>query len=539
MEEQSANSSSNRGFLILSIAGLLTKVISVFYIPLLQRIIGLDGYGIYQNCYEVFLFVYAVTNLGTQPAIAKVVAELTAIGKSNDAVRTLKIARTLLALVGAILTIFLMLFAFPIGRAIGNPAASYGILMLAPSIFVTSILSSYRGYFQGKNSMTAIAISQVLEQVINIIISLTCAFFLVKISIEYGSAGGTVGTSIGAFVACLYMVYIYGKKRFEEDSIEAQGTNKRIRTKHIIKKLIKYGLPITLCSGLQNFGSLVDMVNVNSRLAVAGFNLQESQVLYGVLGRYKTLLSVPLIIVTALGTTVLPAIVTAMALKDKKEIRRKTTFAFRMIFIITIPAAIGLSSLGREVFELLYGTDQGFELMVMGSVVLILMAVVQIQTVILQSMNKLYFVLGTFSIGIVAKIIANYILVGMPSINILGVVAGNFLWFAIPMFLNQRALKKVLRVKIHMFRNIIKPLTASIVMAGVIFTIKSPALMLITITKAGIMLKGITTLLIIAIGGFVYLYIMLLLGGIKKSDIDSISPRIFNLLPRFIRVKLK
>jgi len=538
MEEQSANS-SNRGFLILSIAGLLTKVISVFYIPLLQRIIGLDGYGIYQNCYEVFLFVYAVTNLGTQPAIAKVVAELTALGKPNDAVRVLKISRTLLALVGAILTIFLMLFAFPIGNMIGNPAASYGILMLAPSIFVTSLLSSYRGYFQGISSMTAIAISQVLEQVINIIISLACAFFLVKISVAYGSAGGTIGTSIGAFVACLYMVYIYGKKNFEEDSIEAQGDNKRVRTRHIIKKLIKYGLPITLSAGLQNFGSLVDMVNVNARLAFAGFSLQESQVLYGVLGRYKTLLSVPLIIVTALGTTVLPTVAAAMALKDKKEIRRKTTFAFRITFIITIPAAIGLSALGREVFELLYGTDQGFELMVMGSVVLILMAVVQIQTVILQSMNKLYFVLGTFSIGIVAKIIANYILVGMPSINILGVVAGNFLWFAIPMFLNQRKLKKALRVKIPLFRNIIKPLIASTIMVGIIFILKEPVARLITLTHGGIMLKGITTLLIIVIAGFVYLYLMMVLGGIKKSDMDSISPRIFTLLPRFLRVKLK
>jgi len=538
MEEKSAHS-SNRGFLILSIAGLLTKVISVFYIPLLQRIIGLDGYGIYQNCYEVFLFVYAVTNLGTQPAIAKVVAELIAVGKPNDAVRALKISRTMLALVGATLTIFLMLFAFPIGRAIGNPEASYGILMLAPSIFVTSILSSYRGYFQGRNSMSAIAISQVLEQVINILISLTCAFFLIKISVAYGSAGGTIGTSIGAFVACLYMIYIYGKKNFEEDSVEAQGNNKRVRTKHIIKKLIKYGLPITLCSGLQNFGSLVDMVNVNARLAFAGFTMQESQILYGVLGRYKTLLSVPLIIVTALGTTVLPAVAAAMALKDKKEIRRKTTFAFRMTFIITIPAAIGFSALGREVFELLYGTDQGFELMVIGSVVLILMAAVQIQTVILQSMNKLYFVLGTFSIGIIAKIIANYILVGMPSINILGVVAGNFLWFAIPMFLNQRALKKALRVKIHLFRNIIKPLIASVIMAGVIFIIKSPVSSLIMITKGGTMLRGITTLLIIAIAGFVYLYLMILLGGIRKSDIDSISPKIFNVLPRFLRMKLK
>lgn len=538
MEEQSAQS-SNRGFLILSIAGLLTKVISVFYIPLLQRIIGLDGYGIYQNCYEVFLFVYAVTNLGTQPAIAKVVAELTAVGKPNDAVRVLKISRTLLAMVGAILTIFLMLFAFPIGEAIGNPAASYGILMLAPSIFVTSILSSYRGYFQGRNSMTAIAISQVLEQVINIIISLTCAFFLIKISVAYGSAGGTIGTSIGAFVACLYMVYIYGKKNFEEESIEAQGDNKRVRTKHIIKKLIKYGLPITLCAGLQNFGSLVDMVNVNARLAFAGFSMQESQILYGVLGRYKTLLSVPLITVTALGTTVLPAVAAAMALKDKKEIRRKTTFAFRITLIITIPAAIGLSALGSEVFELLYGTDQGFELMVMGSVVLILMAVVQIQTVILQSMNKLYFVLGTFSIGIVFKIIANYILVGIPSINILGVVAGNFLWFLIPMFLNQRALQKVLRVKIPMFRNVIKPLSASVIMAGVIFLLKTPASFLIMITSGGITLKAITTLVIIVIGAFVYLYLMMVLGGIKKSDMDSISPKIFKLLPRFVRMKLK
>ena len=75
MEEKS----SNRGFLILSVAGILTKIISVFYIPMLQRIIGLSGYGIYQNCYEVFLFAYAVTNLGTQPAIAKVVAELSAV----------------------------------------------------------------------------------------------------------------------------------------------------------------------------------------------------------------------------------------------------------------------------------------------------------------------------------------------------------------------------------------------------------------------------------------------------------------------------
>lgn len=535
MEERSAS----KGFLILSIAGLLTKVISVFYIPFLQRIIGLDGYGIYQNCYEVFLFVYAVTNLGTQPAIAKVVAELTALEKPDDAVRALKISRTLLALVGGILSIFLMIFAFHIGNAIGNPDASYGILMLAPSIFVTSILSAYRGYFQGRNSMTAIAISQVVEQIINISISLGAAYILVKVSVEYGSAGGTIGTSVGAVIACLYMVYIYDKKNYEENAIEQQGDGKRVSTRKIIRKLIKYGLPITLSTGLQNFGSLVDMVNVNSRLAFAGFSMQESQILYGVLGRYKTLLSVPLIIVTALGTTVLPAVAASMVLKDKKEVRKKTNFAFRITFAVTIPAAVGLATLSKEVFTLLYGTEQGFELMAIGSIVLIFMAVVQIQNVILQSMNKLYFVIKTCTIGIIAKIIANYVLVGMPNINILGVVAGNFLWFAIPAVLNQRELNKVLRVRVHMGRNIIKPLISSVAMAIVIFILKEPVGIFIKILDEPALLGGITTLIIISIAGFVYLYLMILLGGITKKDIQGVSPRVFDILPRFLRKRMK
>lgn len=536
MEEER---SANRGFLILSIAGILTKVLSVFYIPFLQRIIGLDGYGIYQNCYEVFLFVYAITNLGTQPAIAKVVAELTALGKKEDAIRTLKISRTVLALFGGILSIILMLFAFPIGNAIGNPSASYGILILAPSIFVTSILSSYRGYFQGRNSMSAIAVSQVIEQIINIVVSLGCAYFLVKISVEYGSAGGTVGTSIGAFIACLYMVYIYDKKSYEEEAKENHGEVRRVSTRSIIRKLVKYGLPITLSAGLQNFGSLVDMVNVNGRLAVAGFTMEQSHVLYGVLGRYKTLLSVPLIIVTALGTTVLPAIAGAVALKEKKKIRAKTSFAFRLTFIITIPAAVGLAILSKEVFELLYGTEQGYDLMMYGSVVLVLMAIVQIETVILQSMNKLYYVLGTFLIGIIAKIVANYILVAIPSINILGVVVGNFLWFMIPAILNHRALNKSLKVRIPIISNTIKPLLSSMVMALVIYLLKQPISVLMVIVEGGKLIRGITTLIVIGIGGFVYLYLMILLGGIRKKDIESISTKLYELLPRFLRMKIK
>ena len=46
-------------------------------------------------------------------------------------------------------------------------------------------------------------------------------------------------------------------------------------------------------------------------------------------------------------------------------------------------------------------------------------------------------------------------------------------------------------------------------------------------------------MLMILVGGFVYLYSIILFKGIRKKDIDSISPRIFSMLPRFLRVKIK
>lgn len=535
MEEKSA---AGKGFLLLSIAGILSKILSVFYIPFLRGIIGLDGYGIYQTCYEVFLFVYAVTNLGTQPAIAKIVSEFDALERPVDSENTLRVSKMLLSFAGGILSLLLMIFAFPIGNMINNPDASFGILLLAPSIFVTSLLSSYRGYFQGKNSMTHIAISQVIEQIVNIIISLLCAYLLMKISVVYGSAGATVGTSVSALIAVMYMVIIYRRNKHADDN-KIHQVKKRVRTKKIIKKLLKYGFPITLSAGLQNFGSLVDMVNVNSRLLFAGFSSDKSHELYGILGSYKTLLSVPLIIITALSTTVLPALSAAMAVHDKKSIRKKVNFIFRLVFIITVPAAFGMAVLSKEIYILLFTIDVGHELMLIGSVILVLMAVVQIQSVILQSINKLYYVLGTFCLGIIAKVTANYFLVGIPSINVKGAVLGNFLWYIIPLVLNQRAIRKSLKVRSHLLRDLFKPLIASVMMVVVIYIIKYPLSIFYTIFNPRIVIKDIGTLIMIALGALAYTYVLIALKGLKKKDIDAVSPRIYKIMPRFLRKNLK
>ena len=45
----------------------------------------------------------------------------------------------------------------------------------------------------------------------------------------------------------------------------------------------------------------------------------------------------------------------------------------------------------------------------------------------------------------------------------------------------------------------------------------------------------IVILILVLVGGLIYLFTLILLGGINKKDLDMISPKLFTLLPRFLR----
>lgn len=532
-------SSAAKGMFMLSLAGMMVKVMSVVYTPFLTSILGDEGYGIYSKTTEIFLFVYALSCMGAQPAVAKVVAEYTALENPKGAVKTLKVASRFYALLGIVLAILMMILAVPISKFAESPESALGIRALAPCIIITSMLAVVRGFMQGKNNMTSIAVSQIAEQFLNVIISLLCAYILIHSGIEFGNAGAQIGTSIGALFACFYVLYCYEKDGYSREARKCGTVDKKLKNKHILSKVIRYSIPITISAGLQNFGGIVDMLNVSKRLLVAGFTSSEANGLYGLLGKYKTLYGVPLVLITAISTTVLPSLAKSIVLKERKEAKQKISYALKMALMIAIPSAVGLSLLSREVYIALYGYDRGSELMLYGSIVLVLMSITQIQSTVLQGINKLYYILGTFSIGIVVKIIVNYILVAIPNINIYGVIVGNCLWHLIPAILNHRKICSIMKMRMSIIRLTIKPIIASAAMTLVIYILKQPLEVFYRFVPLTRLVAMPIVVLLVAAGGFVYLYVMIVLGGIRRKDIEGISPKFMRFIPRFMRIKLK
>ncbi|GAB6169450.1 polysaccharide biosynthesis protein [Clostridium carnis] len=536
MEEKS----TGRGFLILSIAGIVGKLLSALYVPLLKGVLGETGYGIYTGGYDIFIFLIAITSLGAQPAVTKVVTELRAIGSHKDALRALKIARRYLVIGGTIVSAIFMALAYPFAIIIGKEEAALTFIFLAPAIVFAAMLAAYRGYMQGIEDMESLAISQVIEQLVNVVLSIAFAAILVKISNEWGSAGGTVGTSLGAIVAIIYIIYIFEKRDYKEEAEKLHTENKRVVSdKRIVRKLFMYAIPITTVAAVQNFSGVVDSITLSNSLLSAGFNKEEMYNLSAALSYYKTLVYVPLAIITALGTSIFPKIIQAFVHKDRKQLKRETSYAFRLTYIIAIPAMFGLAILSKEIYWFLFGNNtEVYKLLAFGSILLIFMSITTIQSVILQGINKFYLIIGTALLGIAFKIAFNIVLVPIESINIYGAMIGTIVSYLIPAIINHIKIEKFFRVKIPIIKQSIVPLICSTLMSIIIVILKVPTTRVVEIVGSGRILTGVATLVLVAIGGVIYLYTMVYFGGIRKKDLDMISPRLYRVMPRSLRKQL-
>lgn len=535
MKEQS----TTKGFAILSAAGMLVKVMSLLYIPLIRYIIGDEGYGIYGATYQIYAFIFVLTNAGVPIAISKMVSELTAVGNYKDAVRGFKIARFVLIVIGISMAGMLIVFAAPLANILHYKKAYYALLVLSPSILFTSVASAYRGYFQGRGNMTPTAVSQVIEQGINTVFSVGLAAYLMRFGLEAGVAGSSIGTSIGSLASAVFLVYSYNNiKKFKASSNRLIDGIKRLSTKQLVRRIIRYGVPITICVGMTYAGNLVDVYNTKVRLMTGGFSDSQASILYGYLVKYQQLLNVPIAIITSLAAAILPAISAAFAKNEREKVKEKIIYSFRVCFIIAIPSAVGLSVLGAPIYDLLK-LGSGAYIMAYGSVVLVLMAVMQIQTSVMQGIGRIYIATSYAVLGIACKVSVNYLLIVNPKINILGAICGSIIGFFIPVFLNNRVIKNTLRINLKLNTHAVRPLIASVFMGVTMYTINYGLLILFGFITKGYLANAFSLMIAGIIGIYIYLFFLILVGELTKKDLRAFPNKIIKFIPEFMLKRVR
>lgn len=528
--------STGKGFAYLSMAELLVKIMSVVYVPLLIRILGEVGHGIYAVSYDVFTLIYVLTNEGIQRGIAKLISELHAQDNPRDALRAFRLSRSLLIVGGLFASLLLFFMAPYIAKAADTAEATLSLRALSPTIMFTAILSAYRGYFLGRSFITANAISKVVEQVVNVGVSLTAAYFLMRVGTVYGVAGGTLGTSVGALVAVGLLIREFYKSRLHKIRRKDQSKEAYHHTnKELILKLLSYAFPITLSTGMIHIGGVIDMFIVNNRLRDAGLLKEAAKIAYSQLTKFKALLFVPNTIVVALAAVLLPGISAANAVGDDLEVRRKIKYAIKMVFLVTVPSFVGMTILAGPIYDILYPGQGGVELLRYGSITVIFLGFIQIQNVIFQGIGKFYWGTITMLVGILLRLMVNYVLVGIPEINIMGALASNFVNYFVPFVANHYLITKVLHYEVKLFKNAIGPMISSVFMGITIFILAQ----VFALLNVGYALSSLLTFINIGIGGIVYFIALLYTGGVTRDDLNGISPKLYKKVPGSIRKRMK
>lgn len=532
--------SAAKGVAILSMAMLFVKLMSLLYVPALRAILKPEGIGVYYSCYQIFQYFYIIGNAGLPVAISKIVSEFIALGNYKDAVKTFKMARAMAFMLGLVLTLLLFLFAEPLAKSMNSEQSAYALMALSPTILITTILCAYKGYFQGRGNMIPTAISQVIEQIFNIGFSLIFAYLLIGYGNEYGAAGGTVGTTLGALVAAIYFFRFYEKNR--ANNIPLGYSHKgieRASNEEIAKKILFYAIPITIGIAIQQAGTLVDLKLVKGRLDIAGFDKSNIEILWGILSQYTVLINVPLALVSSLSISIVPIISAHSATKDKKSLRNSVNTSVKAAYLITVPSAVGLSVFSLQILQLLKLDLNISSLLFYGSYVIILMAIVYLQTSILQGLGKVKAVTIFSVIGLIGKIIANYVFVAIPEINILGAIIGNAISFLIMLILNQLLINQSLKIKVSIIRPIIKPFIASAAMATVGLIWYNLVYKVFLMLSKGYIANALSMATTIFVAIVVYFISLIYIGGIRKKDLQVLPKKLIRFIPKNLLLKIR
>lgn len=527
--------SLGRGFVILSLANIIVKVMSLLFVPLSKHLLGgYAGYSVYNSAYQVFAFVYVLTTAGFPTAISKLVTELTSVGNRKQATQAFKMARAFMVIIGLTLSVFMIVFSKPIARVMNNEESWLGIATLAPTIFICALLSAYRGYLQGLKNMTPTAVSQVAEQIAHIIVSVLLIVCLRSKGIVWAVTGATIGTTVGAAVALLVVIKYYKEARQEQKVLyagEDLRNVKRLADNQLVRLLIVYGLPITINSAIQNAGNMIDTSIMKGRLLDAGFSENVSKILHGMMGATRSVINVPAALITALCISLLPVMAGLYAQGKFSEAKQKADYAVKLCYIVAIPIAVAMCVFAKPLYVMMFFGD-GSILLCLMSFSVILMGIVHLQSSIMQSVNDLVSAMINMFICVVIKAVLNFVLISIPSINIYGAVIATYVSYAVPLVLNHLCLVKRRNIKLKLLSTALLPFLCS----GLMLVGAVPAYLFMNWLFGLFMNYYFTqTLSLVSaavVGIVVYAFSMKKTGGMDSEDFALI-------LPAKIRKKLK
>lgn len=498
---------------ILAVASILSRLIGLMYRVPLNNIIEDEGMGYYSYAYYIYNLALIISSYSLPLAVSKLVAARTIKKEYKNAYRIFLCAMSFAFVAGLLVSLLLYFGADFFATVISNdPRVAIPLRVLAPTIFVFAIMGVLRGFYQGKNTMIPTSVSQLIEQIVNAIVSLVAAYYLMRAysasedMAAYGASGATLGTLSGTVVSLLFLGLVFIlyrpvlKKQMKRDPDENQESRRELFVALLITIFpVILGQTVYQLSGILDgslFGHIMSSKNYDEAWRSSMFGIYSN--------KYNLLINVPVSIASAMAVAIIPSIVSSFSRKLIIDVKNKVHAAIKLNMLIAIPSAVGMAVLASPILKLLFrdSRDLPANLIRFGSVAIIFFALSTITNAVLQGINKMNVPVIHSAISLGIHIVLLFILLKFTNLEVYALVIGNVTFSLLVCILNWRAVAKYLNYKQELLTTFIIPTACSLVMGvctyltykGIYYVIESNALATVISLMVSIIVYGVLLL---------------------------------------------
>lgn len=523
-----------KGAAILAVAAVAAKIIgAVFKIPL-YNILSDEEVTRFNVTYQIYAVLLALSNSGIPVALSRLISVSVETGNTRQTQKYFRVALPAFACIGAAASLAMFIFAPQLASFMEDPLASLAIRVLSPAVFLCCVISVYEGYSQGHGFMVPTALKQIIEVTSKLVIGLSVAWLLMLrgFSSIVVPAGAISGVVVGLLLA-LPVLIIYKKRHFPVTHLTGEAKSTGTTFSSIIKVSIPIALGATFMSVLTIIDTKVVLMRLMDGVGLARLAAQEQ---YSIYTRSQTLFNLTPALLSAITVSVIPAISAFVGTGRRLEARATTESAIKMVCLIAMPAAVGLSVLSRPIYGALYGSHAGEQvLMILGTASFFACSQL-LTTAVLQANGYERVPMISFLIGGTIQIVSDWVLVGTPSIGIVGSPIGTLACYITITLINLSVILLKVEKPPRILRSAGKPaLAAAIMGVGAYATYGLSVRLLGSTLGEGRIADLAYTVIGVAVAVIIYFVIIIASRALTREDL-SLLPK-SERLAKILRIR--
>ena len=416
--------------LILIIGGMLTKFLGFVIKVVYTRILNDDAISLYMLVMPTYSLLITTASLALPIAISKLVAE------GKKAIKLAFNTGIIIILVNfIIITIMILSSNFIANNLLNEPRSKYLLIACSLTLPFISISSLIKGYFFGKQKVHPYAISNVLEQVIRLIIIYLVLPILLEKSIMHAVIG-LILLSIISEISSIIIFMFFMPKKFTI-------TKKDISIDKVyIKDILNVSIPTVSSKIIGNIGFFFEPVILTNLLIFSGYTSKYVILEYGIYNAYSIgLLTIPAFFINAICQILVPEI--SKYKNNYKMIKRRIMQSVSFSFLLGTISSIIIFIFRDNLLFLVYHTSNGSNYIKVLAPAFVLFYLEAPLSSSLQALGKAKLSMKITTIGVIIKLFFLSIL-SLCHIGIYSLVISEIINIIVVVYLNIYYIKKII-----------------------------------------------------------------------------------------------